>query len=465
MLKKYGQVFIALFICSDILLIFIIWAALYVAAGQLSSSRIVSAEDFLNQIRIFVILIPVYLLSAQKFDFYAPRRFSNYHLEFIKVLKLISSVFIVSFFLGYITRILQYNRIFILVFWGFSAVLIFAYHVLVEHILKHFRVGGFNLRKILIVGSGELAKKSALKFLDHREFGLQVIGFVTNKKQTIANILGIPVLGKYEELHKVILQESPDMVFFALPANEERFTRILIEMIGSEQVDIKIALDVDGAFLLRNSVSEIDGIPIITLRERHFIGFQEIIKRTFDCIFASIIILLATPVIVLIAIFIKIFSPGSVFYLQERVSLDGKRFRVIKFRTMEENAEKNTGPVWAAVNDPRRTKLGVWLRKTGLDELPQFLNVLKGEMSIVGPRPERPEFLAEFRRLHPHYMFRHAAKAGITGLAQVHGLRGNTSLEKRLRYDLNYINNYSFWLDIKIMFMTIPAIFKGRGAC
>lgn len=463
MLRKYGQVFITLFICSDILLIFLVWVVLYIAAGYLSSSRIVSAEDFINQFRIFVIFIPVYLFSAQKFDFYAPRRFSNYYFEFIKVLKVISFVFILSFFLGYITRILQYNRIFILVFWGFSVTLIFAYHVLVEHILKHFRAKGFNLRKILIVGSGELAKNSALKFIKHREFGLSVIGFVTNKKQAISNILGIPVLGKYEELHKVILQESPDIVFFALSANEERLTRLLIEKIDNEPVDMKIAFDIDGAFLLKNSVSEIDGIPIITLRERHFIGFQGIIKRTFDFIFASIIILLATPFFILIAIFIKIFSPRSVFYLQERVSLDGKKFRIIKFRTMQESAEKNTGPVWTAVNDPRRTKVGAWLRRAGLDELPQFLNVLKGEMSIVGPRPERPEFLAEFRRLHPHYMFRHAVKTGITGLAQVHGLRGNTSLEKRLKYDLDYINNYSFWLDIKIMLMTIPAIFKGRG--
>ena len=464
MLRKYGQVFITLFICSDILLIFLVWAISYIAAGYLSSSRIVSVEDFSNQLRIFAIFIPVYLFSSQNFDFYAPRRFSNYYLEFIKVLKVISSVFAASFLLGYISGILQYNRIFILFFWFLSVSLIYIYHVLVEHVLKHFRTKGFNLRKILIVGSGDLAEKFTLKFLGHREFGLNVVGFVANKKQAAADILGIPVLGKYDELHKIVLQESPDIVFFVLPPNEERLMRILIEKIGNEPVDIKIAFDIDGVFLLKNSVSEIDGIPIITLREGHFIGFQGIIKRTLDFIFAAIIILLLTPLFVLIAISIKIFSPGSIFYIQERVSLDGKKFRLIKFRTMQESAEKNCGPVWTAVNDPRRTKVGVWLRRTGFDELPQFLNVLKGEMSIVGPRPERPEFLVEFRKLHPHYMFRHTVKAGITGLAQIHGLRGNTSLEKRLKYDLDYINYYSFWLDIKIMLMTIPAIFKGEGA-
>jgi exopolysaccharide biosynthesis polyprenyl glycosylphosphotransferase len=236
-------------------------------------------------------------------------------------------------------------------------------------------------------------------------------------------------------------------------------------MIDNEPVDIKIAFDMDGVLLLKSSVSEIDGIPVITLRESHFIGFQGIIKTTFDFILALIILIVIWPIFVLVAVCIKISSPGPVFYLQDRVSLDGRKFKLIKFRTMGEGAENDSGPVWAAANDPRRTKFGVCLRRIGLDELPQLLNVLKGEMSIVGPRPERPEFLAEFRRLHPYYMFRHAVKAGITGLAQVHGFRGNTSLEKRLEYDLDYINNYSFGLDIKIILMTVPAILKGRGAC
>jgi Undecaprenyl-phosphate glucose phosphotransferase len=463
MLKKYGQVLITLFICSDILLIIFIWTGLYVLAGQLSSSRIISVEDFLKQLKIFLILIPVYLFFAWKFNFYDPRRFSNYYSEFIKILKLFSFVIIVSFFWGYITRTLHHNRIFILIFWGVSVVLIFLYHILVEYILKSFRMKGFNLRKILIVGSGELAKKSALKFLEHREFGLNVVGFVTNKKRAVTNILDIPVLGTYEDLHKIISQELPDMVYFALQAKEERLMRLLIEEIDNEPVDIKVALDIDGLFLVKNSISEIDGIPVITLRESRLIGFQEIIKRIFDFIFALIIVILVTPFCALIAILIKISSLGPVFYFQERASLNGIKFRLIKFRTMKDNAEDLTGPVWTDEHDPRRTKVGVWLRKTGLDELPQFLNVLRGEMSIVGPRPERPEFIEEFRKLHPHYMVRHTVKTGITGLAQIHGLRGNTSLEKRLKYDLDYLNLWSLGLDIKIILMTVLEIFKGKG--
>ena len=462
MLKKYGQVLIGLFLCSDILLISLIWICLYHLAGHISSNRTISSEDFLNQCRFFLVFIPVYLIFAQKFDFYAPRRFSNYYSEFVKILKLISFVIVVSFFFGYIFRILEHNRVFIVVFWATCIVFIFLYHLLVEYTLRLFRIKGFNLRKILIVGNGLLAQKSALKFLEHPEFGLKVVGFVSNKKETVDNSLKIPLLGEYTQLHEIIAKESVDIVYFAMPAKEERLIRVLIEKIDNEPVDIKVALDIDGFFLLNNTISEIDGIPIITLRESRLIGFQEIIKRIFDIIFSLIIIIIATPFSILFAILVRLSSPGPIFYFQERVSLNGVKFKIIKFRTMKNNAEANIGPVWTSDNDPRRTKIGTWLRKTGFDELPQFLNVLKGEMSIVGPRPERPEFIKEFRKLHPHYMFRHAVKTGITGLAQVNGLRGNTSLEKRLKYDLEYLNNWSLWLDIKIVLMTIIEVFKGR---
>ena len=463
MLKRYAQVLIAFFVVSDIFMILFIWAILYIIAGCLLGGRVISAQDCINQIRIFAIFIPVYIFLSYKFDFYAPRRFLNYRFECIKTIKVISYAFAISFFLGYAAGILHYNRIFILVFWGACIIAIFLYHVLAEYILRRFRAKGYNLRKVLIVGSGEWARNFTLKLLAHREFGLDIIGFVTNKNKNTADILDFPVLGSYDKLCEVVLKESPDIVFFALSSNEERLTRILIEKINNEPIDIRIALDTEGAFLLKNNVSELDGIPIITLRERHFIGFQQIIKRVFNLIFALIAIVLTIPLFILIAVSIKIFSSGTVFYIQERVSFDGRKFRIIKFRTMQVNAEEHTGPVWADENDSRRTKIGAWLRKTGLDELPQLLNVLKGDMSIVGPRPERPEFIEELRKLYPHYVFRHSIKAGITGLAQVNGLRGNTPIKERLKYDLDYINNYSFWLDIKIIFLTIREIFKGKG--
>jgi len=461
MLKRYAQALITAFICSDILLILLIWIVLYLVAGHFSSTRIVSPENLPDQLKFFLIFIPVYLVCAYKLDFYAPRRFSNYYTEFIKVSRLVSFAIIISFFIGYVLRIFYHDHIFILVFWAVCVFSIFVYHILVEYILKYLRLRGFNLRRILIIGSGDLAKRSALKFFEHREFGLNVIGCLTD--HGTSDNMNIPVLGSYDELHKIILQKSVDIVFFALQANEEKLIRSLIERIDNISVDIKVALDIDGLFLMKNGVSEIDGIPIITLRGKSQVVFKKCVKRLFDIIFAVVVILLVTPFSFLVAILIKISSSGPVFYIQERVSLNGKKFRLIKFRTMKENAEAHTGPVWTSEDDPRRTAIGVWLRKTGMDELPQFLNVLKGEMSIVGPRPERPEFIEEFRKIHPYYMFRQSVVAGITGLAQIHGLRGNTPLEERLKYDLEYLNHWSLRLDIKIILMTVLEIFKGKG--
>jgi exopolysaccharide biosynthesis polyprenyl glycosylphosphotransferase len=466
MLKKYGNTFISLFVCSDILLIFIIWFFLYMPRGDFFSGNFIWENDFLLHIRIFAVFIPLFLYATQKFDFYSPRRFSNYYSELKKVLASTFFSCFLFFSLILFLGIFRYSLVFVLVFFTLCSGLVFTYHVLVNFILKNFRARGFNQRKILIVGCGEMAKQVASKFIVHHEFGLEIVGFLCNDTGQVGeNIMGIPVLGKYEELNSIVGQKFVDIVFFALAPSEERLVRFLIGKINLEPVDIKIALDTNGVFLLKNGFSEIDGIPVVSLRENHLFGFYEIAKRIFDFILASITILLAAPIFILVGICIKITSPGSLFYIQERVSLDGKKFKLIKFRTMQVNAEKYTGPVWTSQDDPRRTKVGVWLRRTGLDELPQLLNVLKGEMSIVGPRPERPEFIAEFRKLYPHYMLRHAVKTGITGWAQVHGLRGNTPLKVRLEYDFYYINNFSFWLDMEIILMTIPAIFKGRGAC
>jgi Undecaprenyl-phosphate glucose phosphotransferase len=201
-------------------------------------------------------------------------------------------------------------------------------------------------------------------------------------------------------------------------------------------------------------VSELDGLPIVSLREDPHGGADHVVKRAMDVAIASVALVVLAPLLLLIAALIKLTSRGPVLYRQERASLGGEPFQMLKFRSMRVDAEHQTGPVWAAQDDPRRTKLGTFLRSTSLDELPQLFNVLKGDMSIVGPRPERPVFIEKFRRTIPHYMLRHRVKAGITGWAQVNGWRGNTSLRKRVQYDLHYISNWSPWLDLRIIVMT-----------
>jgi Undecaprenyl-phosphate glucose phosphotransferase len=211
-------------------------------------------------------------------------------------------------------------------------------------------------------------------------------------------------------------------------------------------------------------MDELDGLPIVSLQGAPLYGWDRVFKRIFDLVIGSFILILMAPVMFLIGLLIKLTSEGPIFYRQERVGMNGRPFHILKFRTMRADAEKETGPIWARESDPRRTKVGAFLRKYSLDELPQFFNVLKGEMSLVGPRPERPNFVEEFREKIPSYMLRHKIKTGMTGWAQVNGFRGNTSLEKRIEHDLYYIQHWSVGFDLRILFMTLWKGFFSRSA-
>jgi exopolysaccharide biosynthesis polyprenyl glycosylphosphotransferase len=221
---------------------------------------------------------------------------------------------------------------------------------------------------------------------------------------------------------------------------------------------------VHGLASLRGGIEEFEGVPLIRLRESPLYGWNRALKRTLDLAVGGLALTLALPLMALITAAIKLSSPGPVLLRQERMGIDGRRFTMLKFRTMRTDAEADTGPVWAAADDPRRTRVGALLRRFSLDELPQLWNVLKGEMSLVGPRPERPVFVESFRRSLPGYMLRHKVKAGMTGWAQINGWRGNTSLEKRLEFDLYYIERWSLGFDLKILLHTLWRGFFDKNA-
>jgi exopolysaccharide biosynthesis polyprenyl glycosylphosphotransferase len=237
----------------------------------------------------------------------------------------------------------------------------------------------------------------------------------------------------------------------------------LVQHLSNECVDIKVVPDIVQYATIKASLEDLDGIPIINLNEVPLQGWNSMTKRLMDVAASGLLLVALTlvPVFPFIALLIKLYGgPGPVFLRQERMTLDGKTFQIFKFRTMVEGAEKDTGPIFATSDDPRRTSVGVWLRRFNLDELPQLINVLLGDMSLVGPRPERPPFVAQFRQRIPEYMRRHRVKSGITGWAQVNGWRGNTSIEKRIEHDIYYIENWSLLLDVKILILTL---FRGFG--
>ena len=326
----------------------------------------------------------------------------------------------------------------------------------IREALERRWVAGVGLRRILIAGAGDLGRVVADRILEHRELGYQIVGFVDDRAGgDHLGYRGLPLLGSLAEAADVVAREKVDHLYVALPLEEHMKLLDLVESTSREGVDVKVVPDVLQFIALRARLEDLDGVPVINLNEVPLQGLSAVIKRALDVVISAAALLVMVIPGLIISWLIKRGSSGPVFYTQERMGLDGKQIRVFKFRTMPINAETETGPVWADEDDPRATPIGAWLRRHDLDEWPQFWNVLRGDMSIVGPRPERPFFVEQFKHRIPQYMLRHKVKAGITGWAQVNGWRGNTSLEKRIEYDLYYIENWSVTLDIKIMWLTL----------
>ena len=319
---------------------------------------------------------------------------------------------------------------------------------------------GHNVRRVVIAGAGDLGQMVAETLVAHRELGYRVVGFLDDHSPPAAR-LGPPVLGTLDQAMAVCAEHRIDQLYAALPLEDHAKLLRLIKSVGNECVDIKVVPDLVQYATVKAALEDIDGIPILSLNEVPLRGWNSMVKRVMDALVGSTVLLLFSWLFLAIAIAIKLRGgAGPIFYRQERISVDGKAFQMWKFRSMREDAEVASGPVWAQAEDPRRTAVGVWLRRYNLDELPQFLNVVLGDMSLVGPRPERPPFVKQFKERIPQYMLRHRVKSGITGWAQVNGWRGNTSIEKRIEYDLYYIENWSLLLDVKILILTL---FRGFG--
>ncbi len=320
---------------------------------------------------------------------------------------------------------------------------------------RRFRKG-IGLRRVLIAGTGDLARHVADRFLRNTEFGYRIAGFVDDAPgDDHLGYRGLPLLGTLADTEEIIRQEHIDQLYVALPLDQHVKMLGLVEIANRECIDVKVIPDFLQFVTLRARLEDLDGIPLINVNDVPLQGFNSIVKRVIDIgLSATGLAVLALP-FAAIAATIRATSTGPVFYRQERMGLDGRPFMVLKFRSMFDGAEQETGPVWARENDPRRTAVGRILRRFSLDEFPQLWNVLTGDMSLVGPRPERPFFVHQFKERVPQYMLRHKVKSGMTGWAQVNGWRGNTSIEKRIEYDLYYIENWSVTLDFKIMWLTL----------
>jgi Undecaprenyl-phosphate glucose phosphotransferase len=342
------------------------------------------------------------------------------------------------------------------IFLVLNVTLTYSSRELMREILERRWRAGIGLKRILVAGSGELGRLVADKILEHRELGYQIAGFVDNRAAgDHLGYRGLPLLGTLDEAAEIVTRESIDHLYVALPPEQHVQMLELLDSTSREMVDVKVVPDLLQVIALRARLEDLDGVPVININDVPLQGLNSAIKRLIDIAISAAALVSLTLPFAIVAAMVKLTSRGPVFYRQERMGLDGKSFSIVKFRSMFNDAERDTGPVWTKPDDPRVTPFGRFLRRSNLDELPQLWNVLRGDMSIVGPRPERPHFVEQFKHKIPQYMLRHKVKAGLTGWAQVNGWRGNTPLDKRIEYDLYYIENWSVRLDLKIMWLTL----------
>jgi len=409
-----------------------------------------------------VLLIAIYVTWLPVFHYARLGETSLGHRRRVAFLNILKAVFLhllLFVAVAYFFREYKYSRVVLFYFVFLNLVFLNMDRFLLMKIVKHY--GKQTKESLLVVGMGDMGLQVASCLRGRPELGLKVAGFLIKENgDEESPIEGIPVLGAYEALPEIIRAHQIKHVVFALPMDEQVYLRPLIGKIQEELVDIHIVPDFLRFYILNASIEELDGIPIINVSTSPLYGWGRVGKRVMDIVVSSLMLILLSPLLLFLAAAVKLGSRGPVFYRQERMGFDGMRFTILKFRSMYVDAEGKTGAIWAQKDDPRTTRVGAFMRRWNLDELPQFYNVLKGEMSLVGPRPERPVFIDKFRKDIPRYMLRHKVKTGITGWAQINGYRGRTSLKKRIEYDLYYIENWSLWFDVKILFLTLVRGFK-----
>jgi Undecaprenyl-phosphate glucose phosphotransferase len=338
--------------------------------------------------------------------------------------------------------------------------------LLIRFTLRALRRQGRNLRHALIVGTGPLAIGVARKMTENPDFGFAVKGLVAARAGGDGgrgSVDGVPILGAVEDFPSLVEQSGAELVYLALGRAEWEAEQEALDRLSDSTVAVRLVPDLARAFTLNASVEDFDGTPVVLVTESPGQGWNQVVKRAFDLVCSTAGLIVLSPLLAALAIWVRLDSPGPVFYTQERVGMNGRKFRMLKFRTMRVGSDAG-GPQWTTKGDPRRTRGGAILRRFSLDELPQLWNVWRGEMSLVGPRPEQPAFVEQFRGSIPRYMLRHHMKAGITGWAQVNGLRGDTPLERRIEYDLHYIQHWSLFFDIRILALTVVRVFRDPTA-
>ncbi|MCK5033818.1 MAG: undecaprenyl-phosphate glucose phosphotransferase [Calditrichia bacterium] len=406
-----------------------------------------------------IILIFIFLFSIA--NSYRSRFFTTFSEDIPVVLKTCLTAILLSMSVAFLYRDFSYSRlVFILIFFNTNIILLIERYIF-HKFKKYFLKKGFNVLRVYILGTPQNIPPIYEKLKVSENYKFDIKGYYCNEN---IDSITAPYFGSVEESHTALDQNDFDGLILAFDHHNHSYILDIIKLTEGKNIELFYAPDFLDIITSHFTVMEINGTPLFQFKAFTISGWQGLLKRTFDFIISIFSIIVLSPLFFILSSIIKMNSKGPIFYKQKRVSLDGKEFSMIKFRSMRTDAESESGPVWAKENDPRTTSIGKFLRRTSLDELPQLWNILIGDMSLVGPRPERLHFINQFKDNIPKYLERHRLRSGMTGWAQVNGLRGQSPIEQRTKFDLYYIENWSLWFDIKIIIMTFITIFKGENA-
>lgn len=416
---------------------------------------------FINYQYFGIVLTAIYFILFVNTRAYDPRVFSSFAEEVTSILKVCLLGILLGMSAAFLYRGFSYSRtVFLLIYLNSQIFLLvsrFVFHRL-KNILTRQGYAKFNT---LILGTPELIEKIMVHLQNARNHHFNVLGYLSERR---VPTVSFPLLADLKELDTLLYRHKPDAIIIGFDQRDAYRIMDVIKAIEGKNIELYYLPDVRELLTSHYTAFDLQGLLLLKLKSLTLSGWQGFLKYMFDIFIAALSLIFSIPFMILIALLIKLSSKGPVFYKQERIGLDGKRYALFKFRTMIADAEAKTGPVWTSPHDSRVTSVGQFLRRTSLDELPQLFNVLKGDMSLVGPRPERPFFVQQFQHSIPQYSERHRVRSGITGWAQVNGLRGQSPIEERTKYDIYYIENWSLWFDLKIIMMTVIAIIKGKNA-
>ena len=425
----------------------------------------VKALSFQQYMVLLIGIVTGFLILYYAFNLYTPKRMQGRRLEIANITKANTiGVFLIIGAL-YVLKQLDYSRAVLFIFYVINIVAETAVRNIIRYILRDMRKKGYNQKHVILVGYSRAAEEYIDRVLQNPQWGYTIRGILDDNVEAGTTYKGIKVIGRIANLMVILPENRLDEIAITLGLSEYYRLEEIVALCEKSGVHTKFIPDYNNIIPTKPYTEDILGLPVINIRHVPLSNtFNAMVKRLMDIVGSVFGIIVASPLMLLVCLLIKLTSPGPLIYKQERVGLHNKTFWMYKFRSMEVQPESEEKKAWTTKNDPRVTGIGKLMRRTSIDELPQLFNILKGDMSLVGPRPERPFFVEKFREEIPRYMVKHQVRPGLTGWAQVNGYRGDTSIRKRIEYDLYYIENWTIGLDIKIMFLTIFKGFVNKNA-